>query len=70
MRMALSVMATSSLALTLFGCSKSGTTAPTQLAAKLGTSEVTLYEVDRVVTRLPATPPGDMAAIRKRCSMN
>jgi peptidyl-prolyl cis-trans isomerase C len=51
-------------ALVVFGCSKSGTV-PTQLAAKMGSDEVTLYEVDRAMARLPATPASNVAAVRK-----
>lgn len=50
----------------LFGCSKSNATVATQLAAKMGADEVTLYEVDRAVARLPAASAGDVADVRKR----
>jgi EpsD family peptidyl-prolyl cis-trans isomerase len=63
--MALLAMATG-VALGIFGCSKIGTTTPTQLAAKMGSDEVTLYEVDRAVTRLPAMAASDAAGMRKR----
>ena len=52
-------------ALALFGCSRGGTSVPTQLAAKIGSGEVTLYEVDRAMARLPATPASNVAAVRK-----
>jgi EpsD family peptidyl-prolyl cis-trans isomerase len=53
------------VALALCGCGKSGTAVPTQLAARMGSDEVTLYEVDRAAARLPAKAPTDMAGTRK-----
>jgi EpsD family peptidyl-prolyl cis-trans isomerase len=49
----------------LAACNK-GSAPTTQLAAKLGPNEVTLYEVDRAVARLPAVAPADAARMRKR----
>jgi len=48
------------------GCSKTSTSAPSQLAAKMGSDEVTLYELDRVAAHRSAGAEAHAAASRKR----
>jgi EpsD family peptidyl-prolyl cis-trans isomerase len=54
------------LSLILFGCSKTNTAMPSQLAAKMGSDEVTLYEVERVLAHQPPAADANAAASRKR----
>jgi peptidyl-prolyl cis-trans isomerase C len=54
------------LSLSLLGCSRTGTADPSQLATKMGSDEVTLYELQRALAHQPPGAGVDVAAGRKR----
>ena len=64
-RRAVALVLSTGLVCALAACDN-GNAPTTQLAAKAGPNEVTLYEVDRAVARLPAVAPADVARMRKR----
>jgi peptidyl-prolyl cis-trans isomerase C len=55
-----------SLTCALVACNDGTAPVTTQIAAKFGSNEVTLYEVDRAAARLPTVAQTDLPAKRKR----